>query len=227
MPVHNPLILVVEDEIKIVEVLEAYLRREGFQTARALDGQEALSQFRSLNPDLVLLDVQLPKMDGLEVLRHIRQQGQTAVILLTARAEDMDKLLGLRMGADDYVVKPFNPHEVIARVKAVLRRHNSASSAAKMVELGGLKMDLTSKVVWVKTERLELTLSEYRLLEHLAQSPKRTFSRAELLNACWESETVDRVVDVHLGSVRRKLEGAGLLGAIETVRGVGYRLWLE
>ncbi len=223
----NSLILIVEDEVKIVEVLEAYLLREGFQTLRALDGLEALSQFRAHSPDLVLLDVQLPKLDGLDVLRQIRQHGETAVILLTARAEDMDKLLGLRMGADDYVVKPFNPHEVIARVKAVLRRQHQVVNTKKSLELGKLKLDLTSMVVWVHGERLELTLSEYRLLEHLARYPKRTFSRAELLSACWESETVDRVVDVHLGSVRRKLEGAGLVGAIETVRGVGYRLWLE
>jgi two-component system, OmpR family, response regulator AdeR len=223
-----PLVLVVEDERQIAEVLEGYLRREGFRTESANDGPTAVKMHRLARPDLVLLDVQLPGMDGLEVLRKIREEAQTPVIMVTAMAEDLDKLLGLRLGADDYVVKPFSPLEVVARVKAVLRRVSQTQAPKGPVRISNLEIDSTAMTVRVGINRLDLTLTEYRLLEHLARHPNRTFSRNELLEACLpESEALERVVDAHLGNVRKKLEVAGAPKLLETVRGVGYRVWVE
>ena len=154
----------------------------------------------------------LPKLDGFEVLRRVREAGDTPVIMVTARLEDLDRLVGLRMGADDYVVKPFSPPEVVERVKAVLRR-SSPTPVGFTASVDGT--------------RLDLTLSEYRLLEHFARHPKRTFSRAELQRACLlESDALERVVDAHVGNLRKKLERVGLTG-LETVWGVGYRFWTE
>jgi two-component system, OmpR family, response regulator AdeR len=223
-----PLVLVVEDERQIAEVLEGYLRREGFRTESAYDGLTAVKMHRLARPDLVLLDVQLPGMDGLEVLRKIREEAQTPVIMVTAMAEDLDKLLGLRLGADDYVVKPFSPLEVVARVKAVLRRVSQTQMPKGPIRISNLEIDPTAMTVRVGINRLDLTLTEYRLLEHLARHPNRTFSRNELLEACLpESEALERVVDAHLGNVRKKLEVAGAPKLLETVRGVGYRVWVE
>lgn len=223
---HHPssLILVVEDEPNLSEVLEAYLRREGFHTERAGDGESALRLFREAKPDLILLDVMLPKLGGFEVLRRVRQAGDTPIIMVTARVEDVDRLVGLRMGADDYVIKPFNPPEVIERVKAVLRR-TRPTDADKPLQVVGLEVDPRGMSVTVAGHPLELTLSEYRLLEHLARHPGRVFSRAELLAACLpESDALERTVDAHLNSVRRKLAAAGVTDALDTVRGAGYRL---
>ena len=223
----TPLVLVVEDEPYIAEVLEAYLRREGMRTERAVDGPEALRLHQGIRPDLVLLDVQLPGLDGLEVLRQIRVKQSTPVILVTARAEDLDKLLGLKLGADDYVVKPFNPLEVVARVKAVLRRV-AANTQQGPIRLGALEVDPIGTLARVGKQRLDLTLTEYRLLEVLARQPNRTFSRSELLEvAAPESDALERVVDMHLSNLRRKLEAAGVPDMLETVRGMGYRLWLD
>ena len=223
-----PLVLVVEDERQIAEVLEGYLRRDGFRTEVALDGPRALQLHRAARPDLVLLDVQLPGLDGFEVLKKIREDATTPVIMVTAMAEDLDKLLGLRLGADDYVVKPFSPLEVVARVKAVLRRTAQAQAQKGPVRIGSLEIDPVAMVVKVGVHRLDLTLTEYRLLEHLARHPNRTFTRTELLDACLpDSEALERVVDAHLGNVRKKLESAGAPKVLETVRGVGYRVWVE
>ena len=219
-----PLVLVVEDEPNLSEVLEAYLRREGFRTERAADGENALRLFREAKPDLVLLDVALPKVDGFEVLRQVRGAGDTPVIMVTARVDEVDRLVGLRMGADDYVTKPFNPPEVVERVKAVLRRARPVA-AEKPVRVAGLELDPGGMEVRVGGRPLELTLSEYRLLEHLARHPGRVFSRAELLTACLpDSDALERTVDAHLNSVRRKLAAAGVTDALVTVRGAGYRL---
>ena len=210
--------------MNLSEVLEAYLRRDGFRTERATDGESALRLFRAATPDLVLLDVMMPKLDGFEVLRQVRQMGDTPVIMVTARVEDVDKLVGLRMGADDYVVKPFNPPEVVERVKAVLRRARSVQEK-QPIKVAGLEIDERGMTASVGDTVLELTLSEYRLLTHLALHPGRVFSRAELLEACLpDSDALERVVDAHLNSVRRKLAAAGLPTLLETVRGVGYRL---
>ena len=225
-PSAQPLVLVVEDELNLSEVLEAYLRRDGFRTERATDGESALRLFRAAKPDLILLDVMMPKLDGFEVLRKVREAGDTPIIMVTARVEDVDKLVGLRMGADDYVVKPFNPPEVVERVKAVLRRSRAAQAqAARPVKVAGLELDERGMTVSIGGDVLELTLSEYRLLTHLALHPGRVFNRAELLEACLpDSDALERVVDAHLNSVRRKLAAAGLPDVLETVRGVGYRL---
>ncbi|GIW29488.1 MAG: DNA-binding response regulator [Meiothermus sp.] len=222
------LVLVVEDEPEIAEILEGYLRREGFRTERASDGRQALNLVRVARPDLVLLDIMLPEVDGLEVLRRIRSNGHTPVILVTARTEDLDKLLGLELGADDYITKPFSPREVVARVKAVLRRAVLAEAPKGILRVGPLEIDSEKVVARLGGVRLELTPTEFRLLETLARTPGRAFSRAELLEAALpDSEALERVVDVHLKNLRRKLEAAGGAGLLETVRGVGYRLWVE
>jgi two-component system response regulator AdeR len=178
-------------------------------------------------PDLVLLDVNIPEMDGFEVLQKIRGQAQTPVIMVTAMAEDLDKLLGLKLGADDYVVKPFSPLEVVARVKAVLRRVG-AQVSQQPLRFANLELDPVAVRVRVAGQRLETTLTEYRILEHLLRHPNRTFSRSELLEvALPESDALERVIDTHLGNLRKKLELAGVPELIETVRGMGFRLCLE
>lgn len=217
-------ILVVEDEPSLGDVLEAYLRREGHATERAASGTKAWRLLQQWKPDLVLLDLMLPGMDGWEVLRRLPPDDPVRVIVITARAEQVDKLLGLRLGADDYVVKPFDPNEVVLRVRAVLRRVRAAAPSA--LRFGTLEVDTVAVDARVSGERLSLTPTEYRLLELLARHPKRTFRRAELLEHCWpDGDALERTVDVHVGSLRRKLEAAGTGALIETVRGTGYRLW--
>ena len=224
--VNGQLILVVEDEPEIAEVLEAYLRREGYRTERAGDGQRGLDLFHAARPDLMLLDIMLPSLDGLEILRRVRASSQTPVIMLTARAEDIDKLLGLELGADDYVVKPFSPREVVARVKAVLRR-SQHEEPKSLFRLGALELDTKQFTVLVSGKRLDLTPTEFRLLECLIRDPGRAFTRAELIEvALPDSDALERVVDAHLKNLRRKLDAAGIGEMLETVRGIGYRLWV-
>jgi two-component system response regulator AdeR len=219
---------VVEDEPKLAETLELYLRHDGYRTERAGDGKRALELYRVMKPDLVLLDLMLPELDGLEVLRRIRSDGNTPVILVTARTEDLDKLLGLELGADDYVTKPFSPREVVARVKAVLRRTGAAEALPALLRVGPLEVDSEEVAARVGSLRLDLTLAEFRLLEAMAAAPRRAFSREELLSAALpNSDALERTVDVHIKNLRRKLEEAGAPGLLETVRGVGYRLWAE
>ena len=226
------LVLVAEDEPGIVGVLEAYLRRDGFRTCTAMDGVEAMRLFRELRPDAVLLDVNLPGMDGLDVLRAIRDEGQTPVIIATALADDVDKLLGLRLGADDYVTKPFNPAEVVARLRAVLRRAGAQANAAP-IRVGGIEIDEQDHVAVAhvgggRSVPLQLTLTEFRLLACLASQPRRCFSRGFLIEHCLpESDALERVIDSHISKLRRKLHAVGQADMIEAVRGVGYRLWRE
>ncbi len=223
----NPLILIVEDEPDIAGLLEAYLRRDGFRTERAADGSSAMRLYKTAKPDLILLDVNIPDIDGFEVLQKIRSTSQTPVIMVTAMAEDLDKLLGLKLGADDYVVKPFSPLEVVARVKAVLRRVGT-QTATQPLRFANLELDPVAVRVRVAGQRLETTLTEYRILEHLLRHPNRTFTRGELLEiALPESDALERVIDTHLGNLRKKLERAGIPEMIETVRGMGFRLCLE
>ena len=229
------LVLVVEDEQEIADIVIAYLQRDGLRTCHMADGLEALRLFRQLQPDLVLLDIQLPGMDGVDVLRNIRADSSTPVIMLTAFVDDVDKLLALRMGADDYVVKPFSPAEVVARVRAVLRRTAGAGKlvarAGAPIRVGSLEINLESHTAMVLDSRgalqpLPLTLTEFRLLTCLASQPKRCFSRAHLIEHCLpESDALDRVIDSHLSKLRRKLQQVGHGELIETVRGIGYRLW--
>ena len=219
-----PLILVVEDELELAEITESYLRREGYQTERAGDGKRALELYRVVKPDLVLLDIMMPKLNGLEVLKTIRQDGQTPVIMLTARAEDDDKLYGLELGSDDYIVKPFNPREVVARVKAVLRR-SSQMLGSDRLRVGKLEIHKEQARVSFANRAIELTPTEFRLLVCFAEAPGRVFNRLELLEASMpESEALERVVDAHLKNLRKKLENVGADTLIETVFGMGYRL---
>lgn len=225
------LVLIAEDEPEIAEILQAYLGRAGLRTVRAADGREALNMHLSLKPDLVLLDVQMPKLDGWKVLSEIRHRGETPVIMLTAMDQDIDKLMGLRLGADDYVVKPFNPAEVVARVQAVLRRSMAdASRRVRVLRAPPFEIDLDQHEASVDvdgiTHGLALTLTEFKLLTHLARAPRRVFTRAELLAACLpEGDALERTVDSHISKLRKKLEDLGVQGCPVGVRGVGYRLW--
>ena len=220
----GPLVLIVEDELEIAEVIEGYLRRDGFRTERANNGARALEVYRAARPDLILLDIMLPGLDGLEVLRRVRAGDATPVIMLTARAEDIDKLLGLEMGADDYVVKPYSPREVVARVKAVLRRASGAVVPPEVFRAGRLEVDLARYEVRCDGEPVALTSSEVRLLAVLAREPGRVRHRPELLAATGDADRYadERTVDAHVKNIRRKLGACGDL--LETVRGVGYRL---
>lgn len=226
------LVLLVEDEPGISSVLDAYIRRDGLRCATAADGLEGLRLFRTMRPDLVLLDIHLPGMDGLDLLKEIRSEGQTPVIIVTALADDVDKLLGLRLGADDYVVKPFNPAEVVARIRAVLRR-TSAQPEQAPIRVGSIEIDEQGHVAMVHLDEgravpLPLTLTEFRLLACLAAQPRRCFSRSFLIEHCLpESEALERVIDSHISKLRRKLQIAGQGDLIEAVRGIGYRLWRE
>jgi two-component system, OmpR family, response regulator AdeR len=225
----SPLILVVEDEPQIAEMIVQYLKRGGFRTEHASDGLEALKSHRTLRPNLVLLDVQLPGIDGIEVLKRIRAEANTAIIMLTARHEDLDKLEALTLGADDYIVKPFSPIEMVARVKAVLRRTTlSAAPSAGPIRIGPLEIDARETLVKLHGQRLSLTPSEYNIIEHLANHPNSTVARAELLEVIVsDSEVHERIIDAHMSNLRRKFIVAGAAEMIETVRGVGYRLWHE
>jgi two-component system, OmpR family, response regulator AdeR len=228
----NALIVIAEDALEIATILTSYLERDGFRTIVAADGDIALMHHQMLKPDLMLLDVQMPKRDGFAVLAEIRRRGNTPVIMATARAEDLDKLSALTIGADDYIVKPFNPMEVVARVKAVLRRTNGAMGDPSIIRAGRVMLDSSSYVASVEREdgpvSLDLTLTEYRLLDHMARAPRRVFSRSELVDACMpDSDALERTVDSHVSNLRRKLEGAGADGYCKVVRGVGYRLLAE
>ncbi|MFP3923656.1 response regulator [Pseudomonas sp. W5-36] len=227
------LVLIAEDEAEIADILIAYLRRSGLHTQHASDGQQALSLHQTLKPDLLLLDVQMPVLDGWKVLSEIRSRDNTPVIMLTALDQDIDKLMGLRLGADDYVVKPFNPAEVVARVQAVLRRTlSSAPAATQMLRVGAFRIDLDSHEASVFREgqqhTLDLTLTEFKLLACLMRAPKRAFSRTELLENCLpEGDTQERTVDSHVSKLRKKLEALDVQGVPNSVWGVGYRFGVE
>lgn len=224
------LILIAEDEPEIADILQAYLGRVGFRTIHAADGRTALTMHLSMKPDLVLLDVQMPKLDGWKVLSEIRHRGETPVIMLTAMDQDIDKLMGLRFGADDYVVKPFNPAEVVARTQAVLRRSMAdASRHARVLRVAPFEIDLDQHEASVQvngeTHGLTLTLTEFRLLTHMARAPRKVCTRTELLAACLpEGDALERTVDSHISKLRKKLEDVGVHGIPAGIRGVGYRL---
>ena len=222
------LVLIAEDDDEISAILDAYLMREGFRTILARDGRTALDLHLALKPDLILLDVTMPRLDGWEVLAELRRRGNTPAIMITALDEDIDRIQGLRIGADDYVVKPINPIEVVARAKAVLRRSGLAT-AARVLRVGGLTIDLdayqASLSVGAEAVPLVLTHSEFRILAHMARNPTKVFTRSEIVDACLSgSNALDRTVDSHLSKLRKKLEQAGAVGLLPGVRGVGYRL---
>lgn len=227
----NALILIVEDEPEIADILDVYLVRAGFRTVRAGDGEIALTHHGMLNPDLVLLDVKIPKRDGHAVLAEIRAKSNTPVVMLTALSTDVEKLVALRVGADDYIVKPFNPLEVVARVQAVLRRTAGRLDDRNRLRVGAIEIDLDAHAVRRFADNgdvslVPVTLTEFRVLAHMARRPNRVFSRADLLDACLpgDSEASERTVDSHVSKLRRKLETSGEEGYLEGVRGVGYRL---
>jgi DNA-binding response OmpR family regulator len=224
-------ILVVDDETKIVSLVRAYLEREGYQVLEAADGQQALEAFRRESPDLIVLDLMLPKIDGLEVCRQVRRTSSVPVIMLTARDEDADKLVGLELGADDYMTKPFSPRELVARVRAVLRRSRPAETATPSttrLTLGELVLDEERFEAACHGNALSLTPAEFRILSALARTPGRVLSRAQLLDmALGETyEGYERTVDVHIKNLRHKLAaaGAGEGCGIVTVYGVGYKI---
>lgn len=222
-------ILVVEDDRDISELLCAYLARAGFETDRAAGVADALRLHEQQRPDLVLLDVGLQGGDGFDVLAGVRRRHDTPVIMVTALDDDVTKLSSLRVGADDFVVKPFNPREVVERVRAVLRRARG-DRKPRSLTVGDLVVDLDARVATCRgggaDRRLPLTPTEFEIVAHMARQPGRAFSRAELLDAASpDSEAYDRVVDSHLSKLRGKLAAAGCTVAVEPVRGMGYRLW--
>ncbi|ORM74660.1 DNA-binding response regulator [Pantoea wallisii] len=225
------LILVVEDDAEIAAIVTAYLQRDGFRTRHAADGLQALELYAQEAPALVILDIRMPGMDGWQVLAELRRRGNTPVLMLTASDDVTDKLSALRIGADDYVIKPFTPAEVVARTHAILRRASSQAMPAEPGVLVSTRLKVYSdefRVVDPRTEQAiapGLTTTEFRLLAWLMRYPRKVFSRQALLENCLsEGETLERTVDSHISKLRRKLEEAGITGVPESVRGVGYRL---
>lgn len=217
-------ILLIDDEPSIHKVVTAYLKAEGYEYLSAMDGPGGLKAARSFKPDVILLDVMLPGMDGIELLTNLRRESNVYVIMLTARAEETDKIVGLAVGADDYLTKPFSPRELIARIKAALRRissTNNPADATSALTFTHVRIDPSARRVWVGERLVDLTTVEFDLLLALAQHHGMVLSREQLLEKAWGYDYLGdtRVVDVHVGHVRQKLQG----DLIETVRGVGYR----
>jgi two-component system, OmpR family, alkaline phosphatase synthesis response regulator PhoP len=217
-------ILIVEDEQSIRNMVKAYLKPEGFQVFTASDGPSGLQAARAYQPDLIVLDIMLPEMDGIELLTQLRRESDVYVILLTAKTEEIDKVVGLSVGADDYVTKPFSPRELVARIKAALRRIQASGKAQPESQLAfrHVRIDNASRQVWVDDHPVELTETEFDLLSTLAEHRGMVLSREQLLEKVWGTNYYGeiRVVDVHLGHIRQKLGNDSL---IKTVRGVGYR----
>jgi DNA-binding response OmpR family regulator len=217
-------VLVVDDERNIVELVRLYLEKEGFNVVTAGDGEQALVQYERTDPDLVVLDLMLPKLDGFEVCRALRRRGDVPILMLTARSEDVDAIVGLELGADDYVTKPFNPRALVARVKAILRRTDATAKGGRPIQVGDLRIDPRRREAMVGARNLDLRAREFDLLAALARDPGVVLSRDALLEDVWGTafpgET--RTVDVHVAEVRKKLGEDG--PQVETVRGIGYRL---
>jgi DNA-binding response OmpR family regulator len=221
-------VLVVDDEKKIRDLLAAYLRADGFEVTEAHDGSEALAKIRTAEPDLVILDVMMPGMDGIEVLRELRRTSDVYVMMLTARAEETDKLIGLSVGADDYLTKPFSPRELVARAKAILRRGRERTVAdEEVLRFENLTVDLARREVTRADTLCELAALEFDLLSALASAPGRVFTRRQLVERVWGWDFFgdERVVDVHIRNLRKTLgDDASDPQVIGTVRGVGYKL---
>jgi DNA-binding response OmpR family regulator len=222
-------VLIVDDEANLVDLVKGYLEHEGFAVATAPDGPSGVEAARSLSPDVVVLDLMLPGFDGFEVCRRLRQFTDAYVLMLTARGEEIDRIVGLEVGADDYLTKPFSPRELVARIKAMLRRPRTAPNAptdeAAPRRVGPLNIDQTRHEVELDGQPVALTPREFALLATLAEKPGRVFTRAQLLERVWGTEYYDEhVVDVHVGNLRHKLaENPAGPALVETVRGVGYR----
>lgn len=221
-----PRVLVVDDEPMVREVLSRYLRRDGFEVATAADGEEALARFGETEPDLVLLDLMLPRVDGYEVFRRLRQRAPTPVIMLTARGEETDRIVGLDRGADDYIGKPFSPGEVVARVRAVLRRVGPGDPIPEVLDLDWLEVETERRVVRVNGEPISLTRKEFDLLHHFASHPGITLTRSQLLEDVWDFawDGDSSTVTVHVRRLREKIEADPSAPVhLLTVWGVGYR----
>ncbi len=221
----NSLVLVVDDDQHICEVLRLSLESEKFRVELAYDGAAALTKFQALNPELVILDVMLPKLNGWEVCREIRKTSATPILMLTAKGEELDRVLGLELGADDYVLKPFSPRELIARVRAILRRTAPAPSGQNVLRFAELTVDMQGHEVKVGQETVPLTPKEFELLSYLAQNPGRVFTRDQLLSNVWGYEYLGdaRTVDEHIKRLRQKVESRGNQRYIKTVWGLGYK----
>lgn len=223
-------ILLVDDEASIRELIRFNLERAGYRVQEATDGNEAINAVRQTKPDLVVLDLMLPGLDGLDVCRLVKGNRETAaipIIMLTAKTEEVDKVIGLELGADDYMTKPFSPRELVARIKAVLRRSQKEQSTSGELTVGSLRFYFNRYEAWLGKEKLELTPKEYELLKLFATNTGKVFTREQLLEKVWGYEYFGdtRTVDVHVRHLRAKVAGdAAFANAIETVRGVGYRL---
>ena len=219
-------ILIVDDDLNICELLRLYLEKDGFETFIANDGEQAVFYAQKYSPDLILLDIMLPKLDGWQVCRQIRKTMETPIIMLTAKGETFDKILGLELGADDYVTKPFDTKEVIARVKAVLRRSSdNDKGVSQEVNYDKLKINLTNYELEVDGQRIDTPPKELELIYHLASNPNRVYTRDQLLDEVWGFDYYgdSRTVDVHVKRLREKLENISTEWSLKTVWGVGYK----
>src|SRR6266545_2298049 len=224
-PGASPTILIADDEPSILQLNRVYLTKEGYTVHAARDGQEALDLARRVKPDLIVLDLMMPRIDGWEVCRELRKDAATPpIIMLTARDDHVDKVVGLEMGADDYVTKPFNPRELLARIKAILRRAGETSDPNAIVEVGDLRLDPARHELRVDGREVALRTQEFELLKALAQNASRVMTREQLLSAAWGYQYLgeSRTVDVHVAGLRQKLEGSAV--QIQSVRGIGYKL---
>ena len=219
-------ILIVEDEKKIAELLRDYLKQAGFDTHILTRGDKVIPWIKNNSLDLILLDLMLPGMNGIEVCREIRKFSQIPIIMITAQTEEIDRLLGLELGADDYISKPFSPREVVARVKAVLRRVAPSSSAGNEIKAIGMRLNAETHQIWINEQEVSFTPVEFGLLKVFISNPERVFSREELLNKVQGYDFVgyDRTIDTHVKNLRKKLTKHGIDNAIFSVYGVGYRL---
>jgi DNA-binding response OmpR family regulator len=219
-------ILVVDDEPQILKVLQAYLEKEGYLVITSMDGRQALKIFTHENPTFVILDLNLPGMDGLEVCREIRHESSVPILMLTARVEEVDKLIGLELGADDYVVKPFSPREVVARIKTILKRVNAGETKSELIHAGNLTIDLGQHRVVLNRNEIDLTPTEFQILVILASNPKRVFSRLQIMEHAQGDafEGYERTIDAHIKNLRIKLEPDPKNPVyIQTVFGLGYK----
>lgn len=230
MSMSNNKILIVDDDTNICELLRLYLEKDGFDTIIANDGESAIVKFNLEEPDIILLDIMLPKLDGWQVCRTIRKNSQVPIIMITAKGETFDKILGLDLGADDYVTKPFDTKEIVARVKAVLRRTSgNDENAEKIVKYDKLVINLTNYELIIDGKQVDAPPKELELIYHLANNPNRVYSRDQLLDEVWGFEYYgdSRTVDVHVKRLREKLEGVSDKWSIKTVWSVGYKFELK
>ena len=219
-------VLVVEDELGIARLVRDYLAHAGFEVDVANDGDAAVSSVRGSKPDLIVLDLGLPRRDGLDVIRELRRTSSVPIVVLTARADEADRIVGLELGADDYVTKPFSPKELVARVRAVLRRTGAVGSRQEVIRVADVEIDLPRMRVTAGDRRVNLTPTEFQLLATLAREPGRVFTRGQLLDAIHgvAIESYERAIDAHVKNIRRKLESSpGAPRYLLTVHGVGYR----